>query len=318
MEPIGGYFSLELSMHGLYHSRALALNTGRNSLEYILRVRNYRKVYMPFYTCDVLLEPFNKLGVAYEFYHVNEDLEIVGEIDLQQGEALLCTNYFGLKHRYMELMAAKYGQQLIIDNTQAFYARPIDGIDTFYTCRKFFGVPDGAYLYINKTLDEDLEQDESWERMAFLCKRIDLCAEAGYADFKELSHSLVGQPIKRMSKLVARMMCSLDYQAIAQQRRDNYHYLHNHLASSNLLHLKMDEESVPMVYPYMLSESGLRDYLISNKIFVAKYWPNVTEWLRDDTIEHHLAQQMLPLPIDQRYGEKEMNRILNIIEKYGK
>ena len=313
MEPIGGYFSLELPTHGLYHSRALALNTGRNCLEYILRVRQYRKVYIPFYTCDVLLEPFNKLGVAYEFYHINEDLEVVGEIDLQQGEALLCTNYFGLKQQYMELMATKYGRQLIIDNTQAFYARPIDGIDTFYTCRKFFGVPDGAYLYIDKTLDEDLERDVSWERMTFLNKRIDLGAEAGYADFKELSRSLVGQPIKRMSKLTARIMCSIDYQAIARQRRENYHYLNEHLASSNLLHLKMDEEVVPMVYPYWAAEDGLREKLIENKVFVARYWPNVPDWTTGDSLESKLVRLVQHLPVDQRYGRDEMNRIIGII-----
>ena len=314
MEPIGGYFSLELPLHGIYHSRALALNTGRNCLEYILRVRKYRKVFIPYYTCDVLLEPFEKLGVAYEYYHINETLEIADQIVLQQGEALLCTNYFGLKQRYIEQLATQYRQQLIVDNTQAFYAKPIEGIDTFYTCRKFFGVPDGAYLYIDKTLDGELDQDVSWERMSFLNKRIDLGAEVGYADFKELSRSLVGQPVKRMSKLTERMMRSIDYQTIAQQRRDNYHYLQEHLASSNLLQLKMDDDAVPMVYPYFAEENGLRERLIDNKVFVARYWPNVLEWTPNGILESKLTMQVQHLPVDQRYGRNEMNRIINIIK----
>lgn len=315
MEPIGGYFSLELPLHGIYHSRAIALNTGRNCLEYILRVREYSKVYIPYYTCDVLLEPIRKLGVSYEFYNINAALEIADQFVLQQGEALLCTNYFGLKQRYIEQLATQYGQQLIVDNTQAFYSKPIDGIDTFYTCRKFFGVPDGAYLYIDRTLDEELDQDVSWERMTFLNKRIDLGAEAGYADFKELSHCLVGQPIKCMSRLTERMMCSIDYQAVAQQRRDNYHYLHEHLASSNMLQLKMDEDAVPMVYPYFAEENELRVKLIDNKVFVARYWPNVLEWTANDSFESKLTRQVQHLPVDQRYGRKEMNRIIEIINK---
>ena len=314
MEPIGGYFSLELPLHGIYHSRALALNTGRNCLEYILRVRKYRKVFIPYYTCDVLLEPFEKLGVAYEYYHINEALEIAVKLELQQGEALLYTNYFGLKQRYIEKLAIQFGQQLIVDNTQAFYSKPIEGIDTFYTCRKFFGVSDGAYLYIDRTLDEELDQDVSWERMTFLNKRIDLGAEAGYADFKELSRSLVGQPVKRMSKLTERMMRSIDYQTIAQQRRDNYHYLHEHLASSNLLQLKMDDEAVPMVYPYFAEGNGLRERLIDNKVFVARYWPNVLEWAPSGSFESKLTRQVQHLPVDQRYGRNEMNRIIEIIE----
>ena len=40
-----------------------------------------------------------------------------------------------------------------------FYAKPIHGNDTFYTCRKFFGVPDGAYLYTDKLLDEEFSKN---------------------------------------------------------------------------------------------------------------------------------------------------------------
>lgn len=38
---------------------------------------------------------------------------------------------------------------IILDNTQSFFQKPISGIDTIYSCRKYFGVPDGAYLSTN-------------------------------------------------------------------------------------------------------------------------------------------------------------------------
>ena len=144
MNPIGGYFSLELPFHEKFHQDALRLNTGRNCLEYVLRARQYRKVYLPYYTCDVVLEPFQKLNVEYDFYHIDINFEIVQEISLQEGEALLYTNYYGLKQQYVQRLACQYGNRLIVDNTQAFYAEPVKGIDSFYTCRKFFGVTDGA------------------------------------------------------------------------------------------------------------------------------------------------------------------------------
>lgn len=316
MEPIGGYFSLELPLHGIYHSRALALNTGRNCLEYILRVREYRKVYIPYYTCDVLLEPFDKLGVVYEFYHINEALEIADQFVLQRGEALLCTNYFGLKQRYIEKLASQYGKQLIVDNTQAFYSKPIDGIDTFYTCRKFFGVPDGAYLYTDKLLNIELEQDQSFERMLSLTKRIDLSPEEGYQDFHSISKSFVGQPIKRMSKLTQRMMQGIDYEAAAQRRRANYQLFHETLGKENNIVLPLEDDTVPMVYPFLAPVKELREKLIENKVYVARYWPNVLDWTSKDDIEYLLAYQMQPLPVDQRYGEEDMDCILNIIRNY--
>ncbi len=315
MEPIGGYFSLELPKGKEYHKDAIRLNTGRNCLEYILKARGYKKVYLPYYTCGVVLEPFMKLGIPYEFYHIDINFEIRDRFILTADEALLYVNYYGLKQRYVEQLAEKIGERLIIDNTQAFYAMPIAGIDTFYTCRKFFGVPDGAYLYTEKKLDEELEQDLSFDRMTSLTKRIDVGAEAGYGDFRETTKALAGQPIRRMSELTHRMMQGIDYEQIAQKRRANYQQLHAALGGSNTLSLSLEEDAVPMVYPYLTPTNGLRERLIENKIFVARYWPNVLEWTNKDDVEYFLACQMLPLPIDQRYGEEDMNRIITLIIK---
>ena len=315
-QPIGGYFSLELPHYEEYHKDAIRLNTGRNCLEYILRVRNYKKVYIPYYTCEVILEPFHKNGTEYAFYHIDFDFELAEEINLQEGEALLYTNYFGLKQRYIEQLAKKYGHYLIVDNTQAFYAKPIKGIDTFYTCRKFFGVPDGAYLYIDRLLDEEYELDISWERMNFLTKRIDISPEAGYADFREVSKSLIGQPIKQMSRLTQRLMQSIDYQDAAKKRRENYCYIHQYLSETNQLKLSLSDDAVPMVYPYLTDKKDLRDNLIKNKVFVARYWPNVQEWAGDGTMEQYLSYNLLPLPIDQRYCEDDMKRIVELIHNY--
>lgn len=314
MEAIGGYFSLELPNHEEFHQGAIRLNTGRNCLEYILRVRKYRKVYIPYYTCEVILEPFHKLGIDYEFYHVNIKLEIAQKIKLQKDEALLYTNYFGLKQRYVEKLVDKYENQLILDNTQAFYADHILDIDSFYTCRKFFGVPDGAYLYCDAELDEEIEQDYSYERMAHLLKRIDLSAEEGYADFRKVDDGLDNQPIKKMSKLTQRMMQSIDYQAAALKRRENFKTLHKALGKDNNIVLPLDDDAVPMVYPYLVPKKGLREKLIENKIFVARYWPNVLEWTTKENIEYLIAFQMLPLPIDQRYNKYDMDYIIRMIK----
>lgn len=313
MKPIGGYFGLELARSEEYHKNAIRLNTGRNCLEYILRARGYKKVYLPLYICEVVLEPFAKLGVEYEYYHLDIHLEICDSISLKAGEALLYVNYFGLKQRYVESLADKVGECLIVDNTQAFYALPIKGIDTFYSCRKFFGVPDGAYLYTDKQIEIELKQDQSYDRFMSLTKRLDLGAEAGYVDFRGLSKALVGQPIKRMSNLTQRMMQGIDYARVAKQRRENYLQLHKELGSSNSVVLPLEDDAIPMVYPYYSQDKGLRERLIRNKVFIACYWPNVVEWAPAGSLEYSLPSLMQPLPIDQRYGAEEMKNVLFFI-----
>lgn len=315
MEPIGGYFPLELSFNEEYHKDAIKLNTGRNCLEYILRARKYNKVLLPYYTCSVILEPFAKLGIPYEFYHIDINLEIKRHFSLNQGEALLYTNYFGLKQQYVKQLVKEYGSRLIIDNTQAFYAEPIKGVDTFYTCRKFFGVPDGAYLYTTVVLDTVFEQDQSFDRMMHLLKRIDISPEAGFFDFRKADDGLGNQPIRRMSKLTRCLMKSIDYNRVALLRRENFKQIHTILAKTNRINLPLEDNAIPMVYPYLSFNMGLREKLIEKRIYVARYWPNVLDWCNNDEMENILAYQMLPIPIDQRYKEEEMNTIINIIQE---
>ena len=313
MNPIGGYFELELPCGNEFHGSAIALNTGRNCLEYILRARGYQNVYLPIYSCEVLLEPFKKLSIDYRFYHINEQLELDDEIQLCDGEAILYINYYGLKQDYVKQMAHRYGAQLIVDNTQAFYAAPIDGIDTFYSCRKFFGVSDGAYLYCDAQLDMELEQDQSWERMGYLLKRIDESPEAAYADFREQSGLLCNNPIKTMSQLTKRIMQSIDYDVVAEKRRQNYMQLASAFIRKNGISFSLADDAVPMVYPFLTKNSNLRQLLIENKIFVATYWPNVLESCAQGTIENKLTSNLLPLPIDQRYGYEELEMISQLI-----
>ena len=148
--------------------------------------------------------------------------------------------------------------------------------------------------------------------MAHLLKRIDLSAEQGYADFRRVDDGLDNNSILMMSKLTQRIMQSIDYEEVAKKRRENYQILHAALGAENNLELPLDEDAVPLVYPYLAPKKGLREKLIENKIFVAKYWPNVHH-LNDYEMEYDLANGILPLPCDQRYGKLEMNRIIEII-----
>lgn len=307
-EAIGGYFELELRQGKHYHKDALRLNTARNCFEYILRARKYTKVYIPYYTCEVMLEPLNKCHVAYDFYHINEQLEPVEVFHLEPSEAFLYTNYYGLKQQCVAQLATQYGKQLIVDNAQAFFADPIQGIDTFYSARKFFGVADGAYLYTDAHLDIELEQDQSYARMAHLLKRADIDAEAGYADFRKNDDALCGEPIKKMSRLTEKILCSIDYDKVHSIRRHNYQLFETKLGSSNKIHFILEEGSVPMIYPYWTNVC-IRENLINKRIYTATYWQNVLDWTNVGDIENILTQMLIPLPIN--INETEVDTIIN-------
>ena len=312
-DAIGGYFQLELRQGEHYHKDALRLNTARNCFEYILLARKYRKVYIPYYTCEVMLQPLERHHIEYEFYSIDINFEPIETKTLKEGEAFLYTNYYGLKQDYVEKIAEIYGSSLMVDNAQAFYAPRIEGIDTFYSARKYFGVPDGAYLYTDCKLDKKFPKDKSYMRMQHLLQRIDEGAEAGYNAFRVSDDSLDNLPIRAMSELTDAILKNIDYESVAKRRRDNFMSLHYALKTSNKLKIELKTEEIPMAYPFKTDIPNLRKVLIENKIFVAQYWTNVLEMCDDSAIEYRLATHIIPLPIDQRYDVDNMMRVINTI-----
>lgn len=310
---IGGYFELETSLISEYHSNAFAINTARNALEYILLAKKIQKIYLPYFTCDVLLEPLKKLQLPFEFYTIDSNFEPFFDFSkLKENDFLLYTNYFGLKDAYINELVNKCNN-LIIDNAQAFFSKPIEGVSTIYSARKFFGVSDGAYLYCNEQLNENFDTDCSVERMSHLLIRKDISAEVGYSNFIINDKSLENQPIKLMSKLTKSILQSIDYEKIAKVRIDNFNMLHRALGSKNKLILSFLKSNVPLVYPFWSDDKGLRKSLFENKIYTATYWPNVKDWCEINSLEYTLTDEIINLPIDQRYSEIEMELIINTI-----
>lgn len=314
IEAIGGYFELELRKDKHYHKNAICLNSARNCFEYILLARKYTKVYIPYYTCEVLLQPLQKHGIHYEFYSINTKLEPVEVVKLQQNEAFLYTNYFGLKQDCVERLISIYGTQLIVDNAQAFFAPRLDSIDTFYSPRKFFGVPDGGFLYTDCVLKYDFPIDKSYGRMKHLLLRIEEGAEKGYLAFRESDDSLDNQPIRRMSKLTESLLSNIDYEDVKIRRRSNFKYIQEKLGKENALSLDMYEDFVPMVYPYYTNDRALKQKLLGSKVFVATYWFNVLEWCKPYSLDYELAKNIIALPVDQRYDKYDMDKIIRIIK----
>lgn len=318
MKPIGGYFEWEfpINTHPYPHMHGVLLNSGRHSLEYILRsIGQINHLWIPYYTCDVVLQPIERLGIHYSFYHVNRDLKIVDDLRLIEGDYLIYTDYFGIMDKYCKELAIRYGDHLILDCAQAFFAPHLDGIDTFYSPRKFIGIPDGGIAYVKHPLHPyKMARDFSYGRCLHLLKRHDLPPIEGYNDFKECSCQISSSPLSKMSNLTQRLLLSLDFATIMEKRIANFAFLHKHLSDSNLFLIpSLDSFSCPMIYPLMTNEESLRTRLIENQIFVATYWPNVLEWCKDGDAEYKLCRSIIPLPIDQRYGEKDMNRIVKIV-----
>lgn len=320
-KAIGGYFELETgkSYKDYPHAGAFHLNSGRHALEFILRSQNKlpKTIWLPYYTCDSVIQPLIRLGIPFRFYHINSQFELEQPINLASDEMIIVNDYFGLKDQYVESLYLYYREQVIFDCTQAWYMRELPGAKQFYSPRKFFGLPDGGVAWTPIQQELRLEQDHSADRCNHLLKRIDADSYAGYQDFRNVSAIISELPLLKMSKLTERLLGSIRHEDARTTRLGNYSTLHNALSESNLIKVpeKISFNSVgcPMIYPFVSTDIGLRQRLIDNKIYVATYWPGIENWTPAGAFEIELSQNLIPLPIDQRYGPKDMKRIIDVI-----
>ncbi len=304
MREIGGYIELDRYTLPMLHEGAIALNCARNALAYLIKARKIKRILIPKFLCDSVREVCKRENVEYQYYSIGADF-MPKDIELDDGQWLYAVNFYGqLDNEILKGLADKHGR-IIIDNVQAYYQMPIAGIDTIYTCRKFFGVADGAFLYTDAMLEEELPQDESFERMRFLLGRFERTASEFYAEYAANNALFANEPIKIMSKLTKNLLHAIDYDTIKKCRKENFEFLHNALGRINRLNLTVPEGA--FMYPlYIENGAQIRKQLQEKKIYIPTLWPDVFECCDKSELEYDMAKNILPLPCDQRYATEEM------------
>lgn len=307
MREIGGYIEIDTYTGKMLHSDGIKLNCGRNALAYIIKAKGIKKIHMPKFMCDSCDKALFDNHVNVEYYSIGLDFKpLIKEWD----GWLYVVNFYGqLSNDYLTSL----GDRIIVDNAQSYFQEPIPGIDTLYTCRKFFGVADGAILYTDQLIRVE-EQDESFERMHFLLGRYERSASEFYAEYVENNHFFKNEPIKRMSKLTENLLHGIDYEMVMKKRTQNFACLHEKLYSLNKLNLSVPDGA--FMYPlYIENGAEVRKQLQAKKIFIPILWPAVFNLCEENELEYDMAKNILPIPVDQRYGIEDMEYIVEGIKE---
>nr|WP_300862626.1 hypothetical protein [uncultured Acetatifactor sp.] len=302
---IGGYLGLEEFMGKEYYPDLIALNTGRNALACLIHAKHIRKLYIPNYLCDSVFRVCEREECPYEFYEVGTDFLPKFEKALGNGEWIYIVNYFGQILNERELKK-KY-DRIIFDNAQAFFQEPVEGISTIYSCRKFFGVPDGAYLAAEDV--PELDVDISKHRMAHILGRYEGMASDYYKDFRDNDKSFSNLAPGFMSRLTHNILRAIDYKKVKERREENFLSLHGQLKGANRLNIQ--PPAGPYMYPFYM-EKGLevKKKLAAKRIYIPTLWPNAVEF---GGVAKDYSENILPLPCDQRYSFLEMRTIVDAV-----
>lgn len=317
----GGYIELDEYSGEEYYPEAWALNSGRAALRLFIRLKKIRKIYLPAFCCDTVREACAAEGILWEYYSVDKDFRpCLSEEDA--GNDWVClVNFYGVfDDGDMQALMQQY-PRLIVDYTHAFFQQPLKGMNVLYSCRKFFGVPDGAYLILGEgegeKIYETLPQDLSFERMHFLLGRFEAGASPFYQEYAQNNDFFANEPIKRMSKLTHNLLRAIDYPRVCGQRTENFAFLHKQLKEKNVLNLPPAIEGA-YAYPFWfngdkISGKEIRRRLIAQQIYIPMLWPEVCSLEEASPLERQMTENILPLPVDQRYNRGDMEEILGCL-----
>lgn len=323
MNEYGGYFPLEIKkcIGGGYFDKIVnrcELNSARNAIKLAIREMQCREIFLPYYMCPSVYKACEDEEIQIFSYHIDSKLRpIISNFmssELADEKAcFLITNYFGLIPQEEFLRYCSEYKNLIIDNTQSFFTEPITDAYNVYSCRKFFGVSDGAYLIGKNAATILLEPECSYLHSLYLLKSLDKGTNEAYPDYLE-SEEIISKSVPAgMSKLTQSILSAIGYKEVVQKRRKNFEMLHFLLGDKNEFSFYYKKDMVPMVYPFLVSNSELRSYLITNKIYIPQWWKKCLDIKECNETEQRLSKYLLPLPIDQRYTEDDMKVIAKII-----
>ena len=310
-KEIGGYFGLEKLISNEYYPDLKAVNNARCALLYIIEAKHYKKVYLPYFLCDSVRLVLEREKIPFEEYRIDRTFLPVLDVHTKPEEVVYIVNYYGLIcEEQLICLKNRYGN-IVVDNAQAFFAKPVKGIDTLYSCRKFFGVPDGGYAYTDADFQKDIPVDVSMKRMTHLLGRFEGNSASDYYDlFNDNDESFKGIELRLMSKLTHNILGAIDYQAAKCRREENFKYLSKALEKKNSL--KIQCPPGPYAYPFYIQNGmAVKKQLAKRKIYVATLWPNVLGSGLD--IETEFTENILPLPCDQRYSEEDMQRVADAV-----
>lgn len=320
---IGSFIEMQFEKNKEFYSvdKDIArLNSGCAAIYHAVRILGVNEIFIPFYQCSTVRDFLLKKNIKVRYYNIDKNFNPLLS-QAPENAAVLIVNYYGVMSITRLQQLTDRFENVIIDNCQGFFSTPIYNNGhcmNVYSARKFVGVPDGSYVIGENAekFTEEYEQDYSSDTSCFLLKRIEYGCDADtYQEKLKNEQRIDSSDIKKMSKLTHAILDGIDYDLIIQKRRENFEIASELFRSENKINPQhfYDETCVPMVYPLVIEDDKVFEKLIDSNHYQGHWWSYLLQEMNENTFEYWLSRYIIPITIDQRYGEKELNFIRNQI-----
>lgn len=309
----------------------LLFDSGRSAIRYLLNTIKRDRIALPAYICESVVNCFDRNSVVD--YQLDDSLKIefLDAIPWGRIDAFYLVHYFGhLQPKYVLDYILdkkqKYGFIIIEDTTHSLFSNPVT-IGDFCVCslRKWFPIPDGGVLYSRKSIPEDhymeLDVVHSDRIKGMILKALYL---DGFVIEKEFFREIMvrteaaldkQKAINRMSDISDFILRCQSVGQIAKKRRENYDLLAAEIGELFPAFSAYTEEEVPFIYVAKTADrDSFKSYLIDKHVYCPVHWQLPKGSGPPDLVD--LSDQLISIPIDQRYSATEVLNTASIIKGY--
>ena len=281
---------------------------------------------MPDYLCSSVLVPVKSLGFDFTFYPIDEQLELesssFGKL-YKKDSAVLLISYFGLKDLADQIKAIRGIDEhaiIIEDDVQAYFEfkKPLGDVDfKFTSLRKTFAIPDGGLVKTKHRLPSIKTHNTfgQYKAAAALLKgmREGNFNDQIYLELFEKGESLIDSELMHgMSCIAEKLYSVIDESLVKQSRLNNARYLIERLGERGIKPLlPLLGDHIPLFLPIMLdNRDSVRRKMFQNEVFCPIHWPLEGIDVKRGKV---MAETELSLIVDQRYGQKDLDTILELL-----
>lgn len=313
----GGFLPLELNLKdkntkSYYDNYNIySFNTVKASISLIKQDLGSEEIYVPYYLCPNVIAEIEKNFSVIHFYNINNNL--LPKINNLENKIVYIVNYFGVMDNSLKrFVYSNKNTIFIIDNAHSFYCKPIisNNVYNLYSCKKFFGVPDGGYLITKKIMHTPYKDSFSNSISNYLIKSLEEGTNSCYKDKKEVD-SYINNNYSGISVFSKKLMEKINYKKIKRIRHRNFKIYQK--AFKKINHIKCEKKSIPYVYPLNVG-INIKNELINQKIYVPTLW-NMNENEDKIKFETFLKNNTIFLPLDQRYDVNDIEFIIAVVKE---
>ena len=278
-----------------------------------------RKIAIPSFLCESMIQPIAKENFSYSFYRVDFDNNslIFDFSGIEDCGYILILDYFGYQAPQIII---PQGKITIRDLTHSVFSQKYDDADYYFgSLRKWAGFLTGGFAYKKEgiisepTLDcskyVNLRKEAMRQKKSYI--------EENFGDKKYLSifrdaEELLDECDIEISPLfdikAAKM---LDFDFLKRRRYENAKILVEGL-KQYCLFKSVKPADCPLCVPIIINNRDvLRKHLIEKNIYCPIHWPKPEQV--PDGVSTKLYANELSLVCDQRYGKDDMNRIVETV-----